>query len=571
MALVILSLVATTLATSQSSSEFPIPAGYKLTKYSASSLEPLWAKIASPIAPPKYTSTVVPTPEPAAYPQPNEFHPLVASHDTNLTNLKLPKNFMWGVASSAYQIEGAAKLEGKGPSIWDALSHNVPNFVADNSTGDNVAEQYMMYKVDIARMKGLGVPAFSPSFAWPRFFPTGKAKDGVNEEAVKHYDDVINELTKSGIKPVITLFHWDTPLALFQEYGAWLSPKAVDDYVDYAKFVIQRYDSAVSTWYTFNEPQYCNWQFSEYPLDGKYYPIGGQDLSKFAGKEGKIRARFLCGHYTLLAHARVAKWYHNEFKGKGRITFKNSGNFQEPRTQSPADIRAAQRDSDFSIGWFGGPWTDGDYPKSLRETLGDLLPTFTSEEKSLIKGSCDFYAIDPYTSFTLYSPPDAEKCYTDRNHGGYPECVSSTQSVANGFPMGPSSDNGVSWLKSTPQGIRKFLKKIMVLYPSVPDIVVSEIGFAEPFESKLTKMEDILWDLRRADYYQHYLDAILQSIHYDHINVTGAWGWSIYDNFEWLVGSDVRFGMQYLNYTSLERTPKASMFQFLNWFKQHSA
>lgn len=117
MALVILfSLAAITLATPQSPLEFPNPAGYEFKKYSAPSLDPLWAKIASPIAPPKYTSTVVPTPEPATYTQPNEFHPLVASHDTNLTNLKLPKNFIWGVASSAYQIEGAAKLEGKSPS-----------------------------------------------------------------------------------------------------------------------------------------------------------------------------------------------------------------------------------------------------------------------------------------------------------------------------------------------------------------------------------------------------------------------------------------------------------------------
>jgi beta-glucosidase/6-phospho-beta-glucosidase/beta-galactosidase len=493
-------LVTSTLATSQSLSEFPNPAGYKSTKYSSALLNPLWAKISSPIMPPKYTTTVVPKgPEPTSYVQPNEFHPLVSTHDTNLTNLKLPADFMWGVACSSYQIEGAAKLEGKGPSIWDALSHNVPKFVADGSTGDNAAEHYMLYKNDIARMKGLGIPAFSPSFSWPRFFPTGKAKDGVNEEAVKHYDDVVQELLSKDIKPVITLFHWDTPLALFEEYGAWLSPKIVDDFVDYAKFVIQRYDAVVPIWYTINEPQYCNWQFSEYPLDGKYYAIEGQDLTKFVGTEGKIRARFLCGHYTLLAHARVAKWYHTEFKGKGRITFKNSGNHQEPRSQSPADLRAAQRGFDFSIGWFGGPWTDGDYPTSLRETLGDLLPTFASEEKTLIKGSCDFYAIDPYTASTLYSSPGDENCYTNRSAPGYPECTSSTQTGANGFPMGPASDAGVSWLKSTPYGLRKFLKHITtVLFPSITDIVVSEFGFAEPFESRLEKMEDILWDLRRA-------------------------------------------------------------------------
>lgn len=497
---ILLSLVASTLATPQNSLRFPAPPGYRLIKYSNSSLDGLWARISSPIQTPKYTTTVTPsTPEPTTYAQPNEFHPLVASLDTNLTNLKLPKNFVWGLASSAYQIEGAAKLECKGPSIWDALSHNVPRFVSDNSTGDNVAEHYMLYKTDIARLKGLGIPAFSPSFSWPRFFPTGKAKDGVNEEAVKHYDDVVRELVSKGITPVITLFHWDTPLALFEDYGAWLSPKIVDDFVDYAKFVIQRYNTVVPTWYTINEPQYCNWQFSEYPLDGKYFGLGGQELTKLAGKEGKIRARFLCGHYTLLAHARVAKWYHEEFEGKGRITFKNSGNLQDPRSQSAGDLRAAQRGYDFSIGWFGGPWTDGDYPQSLKETLGDLLPNFTAQERALIKGSCDFYAIDGYTSSTLYAGPGDESCYTNRSAPGYPECYSSSQTGANGFPMGPSSDPGASWLKSTPYGLRKFLKHITtVLFPSIPDIVVSEFGFAEPFESKLENMEDILWDLRRA-------------------------------------------------------------------------
>ena len=419
----------------------------------------------------------------------------------------------------AKQVEGAAKDEGKGPSIWDLLSHRVPNEVADNSTGDVVASHYYLYKQDFARLKSLGIPSFSPSFSWPRFFPFGKGP--VNAAGVAHYDDVISSMVTAGITPVVTLFHWDTPLALFNEYGAWNDAQIVDDFFNYATYVISRYDEYVPVWYTVNEPQYCNWQFSYYPM-GKYYPIYNNITTP-------LQARFACGYYTLLAHARVAKWYHEDFKGKGRISFKNSGNYYEPNSTAEADVIAAQRQSDFSIGWFGGPWTDGDWPQSLKDTLGDVLPTLTDDEKALIKGSCDFYAIDGYTGYYASGLPGGlEQCTSNSSFNGYPECSNSVSTAPDGFPVGPSSDPGVSWLYSTPVGIRRFLKQITtVLFPSIPDIVVSEFGFAEPFEAQLTTTNQILWDLRRADYYQGFLDEILASRTVDGVNVTGAYGWAI--------------------------------------------
>ncbi|KAF2021181.1 glycoside hydrolase family 1 protein [Aaosphaeria arxii CBS 175.79] len=521
------------------------------TDFSDTALNALW-NLVGPIATGPVTTTVEPTPEPSVFPQPvgEEFHPLVASHDPSLRDLKLPEGFQWGVSSSSYQIEGAAKDEGKGPSIWDLLSHRVPNWVADNSTGDVVGSHYWLYKQDVQRLKALGIKRFSPSLSWPRFFPFGRGP--VNEEGVKHYDDVISELVSNDIHPSITIFHWDTPLALFTDYGAWGDRRIVDDFVNYAKFVITRYDEYVEEWFTINEPQWCNWQYSLYPA-GDHYPAFN-DIG--AGN----RARFLCGHHTLLAHAKVAKWYHEEFKGKGRITFKNSGNYYEGNTTSEADKEAAQRNFDFAIGWFGGPWTDGDYPQSLKDTLGDILPEFTEEEKELIKGSCDFYAIDGYTSFVAWEVDGGvENCASNRSHPSYPECASSASKASNGFPLGPAGDPGVSWLYNTPVGLRRFLKHLTtVLFPSIPDIVVTEFGFAEPFEGLLTDKNQILWDLRRADYFQSYLDNILASIHYDKVNVTGAWGWAIMDNFEWLAGNEVRFGLQYVNYTDLTRTPKAT-------------
>ena len=383
----------------------------------------------------------------------------------------------------------------------------------------------------------------------------------MNQEAVQHYDDVISEMHTQGLEPAVTLFHWDTPLALFTEYGAWTDRRIVDDFFNYAKFVISRYDAYVGEWYTINEPQYCNWQYANYPA-GTYYAApnnvtGGQE------------ARFLCGHHTLLAHAKVAKWYHDEFKGRGRITFKNSGNYYEANSSAPADEVARQRNFDFSLGWFGGPWTDGDYPASLKETLGDLLPALTATEKALIKGSCDFYAIDPYSSFVAHGIPGGlDACVANRTHPAFPECAGSASVAASGFPVGPAADPAMSWLYSAPSGVRRFLRHIAhELFPTVPDIVVSEFGFAEPFEAQWAALPPALWDLRRADYLQQYLDNILLAIHVDGVNVTGAWGWAVFDNFEWALGTSVRFGLQYVNYTSLERTPKASAFQFVNWFR----
>ena len=184
-------------------------------------------------------------------------HPLIPSvYGANVTDLKLPEGFAWGLSASAYQIDGAAQDGGRGPSIWDLLAHRVPGWVVDGTTGDVLGQHYYLYKQDFARLKAFGTPWYSPSISWPRLFPFGKGP--VNEEAVKHYDEYIATMVKNGITPALSLFHWDTPLALFNEYGAWSSPKIVDDYVNYAKWVITRYDKYVPVWFTINEPQYVS-------------------------------------------------------------------------------------------------------------------------------------------------------------------------------------------------------------------------------------------------------------------------------------------------------------------------
>lgn len=194
--------------------------------YSNEMLGFLWNQIGPVAVHPVVTGTVEPTPEPTSFAGPQDsFHPMVASSYSNIANAKLPANFAWGLSSSAYQIEGAAKDEGRGPSIWDLLSHRVPGQVADDTNGDILGQHYYLYKQDFARLKHFGTPWYSPSISWPRIFPFGHGP--VNEEGLKHYDDVIGELVKLGIKPAVSLFHWDTPLALFNEYGVGQDSKRV--------------------------------------------------------------------------------------------------------------------------------------------------------------------------------------------------------------------------------------------------------------------------------------------------------------------------------------------------------
>jgi beta-glucosidase len=217
------------------------------------------------------------------------------------------------------------------------------------------------------------------------------------------------------------------------------------------------------------------------------------------------------------------------------MSFKNSANWIVANSSSTADQQAVQRVNDFNMGWFGGPWANGgDYPESLKSTLGDILPTYTDAQKAMIKGSCDFYAIDGYTTYFAAAPPNGiDACVANQSDPNYPACAVTTSVQPNGFPIGPNSDAGATWLYSTPFGIRPFLNFIVKDYfPGVPEIVVSEFGFAEPAEASFDTLEQILWDLRRADYIQSFLDNILAARALDGVNVTGAYAWAIYDNFE---------------------------------------
>ncbi len=234
----------------------------------------LWDMLVGPVTEAYYTTTISATPVPSSslIPPPPLYYPSFPTGPQSPTQAKneswsFPKDFWyvrihnlliyllissrWGVAGAAYQVEGAAKDGGRGPSVWDVLSHRATDFVVNNHTADVTNNNYYMYKDDIARIAALGVKAYSLSLSWSRILPFGRGP--VNEEAIAHYNDVINTCIEYNVIPMVTLYHWDTPLMLQDTYGGWLSEDIVNDFVEYARIAYGRFGDRVQHWFTVNE------------------------------------------------------------------------------------------------------------------------------------------------------------------------------------------------------------------------------------------------------------------------------------------------------------------------------
>ncbi|KDR79471.1 hypothetical protein GALMADRAFT_223675 [Galerina marginata CBS 339.88] len=539
--------------------KFP-PVGSVPRDFSPAGLQRLW-DIVGPVQPPPFTTTrvpklpiPVPSPPPPMYP--SWFTPAPADI---LPNIKLPKGFFFGVATAAYQVEGAAKSEGKGPTLWDWNSRQ-PNGVVDGSSGDVVDLHYLLYKEDVARVAALGVNAHSFSISWARIFPFGTADSPVNQAALNHYSDLIDYHIKSGVEPVATLFHWDTPLSIQAYYGGFLSPKVVDDFVNYAKTVFKAYNGRVKTWYTFNEPRvYCG-QITGYPFNATL--PAGTNLTT---------APYQCAYNLLKAHAGAVKAF-REMKIQGEISFKNDDFVGIPwRANNTDDIKAVDRHASFHIGIFSDPvFTTGDWPKIMTDILPpSILPRFTAQEKKDILGSGDFFAIDPYRNMFVAAPTDGiAACVSNTSHPLWPEChttvlFDSNAGWAGGLSPDPASD---SWLQAQPNNLRQLLRDLQTRWPT-KKMYISEIGFDEPFESNRTELFRITEDATRTNYLMSSYGEILLAIQEDKIPIAGIFAWAMMDNIEWSSGISAKFGIQYVNYTTLERHYKRSAFALSQFFQ----
>ncbi|KAI4368600.1 hypothetical protein MLD38_017143 [Melastoma candidum] len=482
-------------------------------------------------------------------------------YDTAVFNRSsFPVGFVFGTASAAYQYEGAAKEDGKGPSMWDYYTHNHPEKIVDRSTGDVALDQYHRYKEDIRILKDMNLDAYRLSISWPRILPTGHLRDGVNKKGVDHYNNLINELLANGIQPYVTLFHWDIPQALQEEYGGFLSERVVEDYKDFVNVCFKEFGDRVKHWITMNEP---------YIFAYMGYGSGSQAPGRCSawqnlnctGGDSAIEP-YLVNHHLILAHATAVRLYKEKYQAsqKGTIGVTLYTNWIIPYSKSPRDKAAALRVIDFVLGWFLHPITYGDYPRTMRALVGKRLPTFTEEQSKFVKGTYEFIGINYYSAnYAAHSdrsnvPPSV---VTDPH--------SNQTTERNGIPLGPVAAS--SWLYVYPRGLWNLMLYLKKYYNN-PIIYITENGIDEANNTTLP-LEKQLADENRISYYYGHLQYLKKAID-DGARVKGFFAWTFLDDMEWGSGYTVRFGLNYVDFQNgLKRYPKHSAIWFKNFLRKY--
>ncbi|KAF9493202.1 beta-glucosidase 1A [Pleurotus eryngii] len=485
---------------------------------------------------------------------------------------KLPSDFVWGLATAAYQIEGAVAETGRGPSIWDTFSH-IPGKVADATTGDDATDSYRRWREDVDLLKAYGVKAYRFSISWSRIIPLGGRDDPVNEEGIKHYRTLIEALVKEGITPFViqTLYHWDLPQALHDRYGGWLDRQIVDDFVNYSQVCFDAFGDLVKNWITLNEP----WIISVLGYGhGVFAPGRSSDRSR-SEKGDSV------GHHIILAHAYAANAYRKS-KQNGAIGITLDCIWYLPFDESPEAADGVVASLATRIGWFADPIYKGHYPEYLRKSIGDRLPEFTLEELAVVRGSSDFFGMNTYT--TQIVKPGGNDEFNGK--------VKSTFTRADGTQLGTQAVDIPERNSNHAQRSCVYSQTLLGLEVRVPSlalrpsinhhaqllnylhktynkpIYVTENGFAVKNESGLS-VEEAIHDGDRVEYYRAYSQALLDAVCTDGVDVKGYFGWSLLDNFEWAEGYTVRFGVTYVDYATQRRYPKDSAKFLTKWFNSH--
>ncbi|KAF7833963.1 beta-glucosidase 24-like [Senna tora] len=459
--------------------------------------------------------------------------------ELNIRRSDFPRDFAFGVATAAVQVEGAAKEGGKGPNIWDYFIQEYPDRIQDHSNNLHAIDHYNRYKDDVKLIKDLGVNWYRFSISWTRILPEGSLSGGVNQEGIDHYNDLINELIKNGITPFVTLLHFDPPQTLQNKYGGPLDQLFVNDFKDYAELCFKLFGDRVKHWITINEP----FIIAVFGHDLGEIAPGRCSFGQFKCHEGNSSTEpYIVTHNVLLAHAAVVKLYRDKFQQGGEIGICTVGIFAEPYTEAQKDKAAARRIIDFGIGWIMEPLVFGDYPKIMRDLVKQRLPCFTQEEKNLIKGSFDFIGLNYYTTSYAKSVP--------LNPNAPPHFITDALAVQlvekGGIPIGPQAE-GSPFIYTYPVGLEKLLNFMKDNYDS-PKIYIAENGITEA-NKKNVKLEEALFDPHRIDSILRHLYRIHNAIK-NGVNVKGYMYWTPFDDFELEGGYIPRFGLYYTDYNN---------------------
>ncbi|KAG7297323.1 hypothetical protein JYU34_019295 [Plutella xylostella] len=453
---------------------------------------------------------------------------------------KFPEGFKFGAATAAYQVEGAWNEDGKGPSIWDDLTHTHPSPISDGSTGDVAADTYHLWKSDVELMKQLGLDFYRFSISWSRILPTGFA-DQINQKGIDYYDNLITELLKNKIEPMVTLYHWDLPSSL-QKLGGLANPLIVEWFEQYARVVFDKFGDKVKYWITINEPkQIC---YEGYGSTAKAPQLNMTGI-----------AEYICAKNVLLSHAKVYHLYDENYRYKqnGQIGISVSCTWYEPASDTIEDHQAAEDARQFDWGQYIHPIFSktGDFPLSLKNNvrlrskeqgfLRSRLPVLSSEEIVYIRGSSDFLGINSYTTKLTYRDASLEGMYPVPS---YMDDMSAVMVKDASWPQAQSS-----WLQSVPWGFYKILTQVRYLYDN-PAVWITENGWST---------SGGLIDNDRVKYYRTYLSALLDAVE-EGSNIKGYTAWSLFDNFEWMSGYADKFGIFEVDFKDpkRKRTPRKS-------------
>lgn len=430
--------------------------------------------------------------------------------------LKFDEGFVFGTATSSYQIEGARHEDGRTDSIWDTFSR-VPGKVANGDTGDIACDHYHRYEEDLELMKELGVESYRFSIAWPRIFPQ---KGQYNQAGMAFYKALIRQLKDKGIKPSVTLYHWDLPQWM-EDMGGWTNRDSVVHFVEFAKKCYQELGDDVEFWITHNEP-FCAGILGY--MTGDHAP-GKQD----------VRASLQAIHHILLSHGEAVKAYRKTgLSGKIGITLNHTP--AEAASASLQDQLAANNYDGWMNRWFLDPVFKQSYPVDMINLYHQEMDFIQEGDLATIGQAIDFFGINFYHSAVVEYAPDHPLFYRMADMD--------VKKTAMGWPI-------------TPQGLDTIITRIRKDYTDLP-IYITENGAA--FDDVVSD-DGSVQDTDRVEYLDAHLKTVVK-MNQKGLNVAGYYLWSFMDNFEWAYGYDKRFGIVYVDFESLERTPKASFYRY---------
>lgn len=462
------------------------------------------------------------------------YHKIIQGQKGYESNMAFKKDFAWGVATASYQIEGAYREGGKGLSIWDVFSHDKGRTFCGH-TGDVACDHYHRFREDIALMKQIGVNSYRFSISWPRIIPDGTGK--VNEEGLRFYSELVDELIKNGIEPYITLYHWDLPYELHKR-GGWLNPDCTKWFARYAAVVVSALSDRVKNFITFNEPQ-C------------FIGLGYLHGEQAPGLKCMQKDIFAMSHNVLKAHGSAVIAMREAAKQPIRIGYAPTGTLGIPVTESEKDIKAAW---DYSFGcselenwtwnvsWWSDPVFLGHYPEDALKAFAEYLPEITDEDLKLISQPIDFYGQNIY-------------------HGTYVKAGENGESIVVEKPMGHAK-TAVNW-PVTPECLRWGTKFLHKRYGK--PVYITENGMAA---HDAVSLDGKVHDPNRSNYIERYLSELEKATD-EGADIGGYFHWSFMDNYEWSCGYAERFGLVYVDYETQERIIKDSAMTYRDFIEKH--